>query len=111
MRMDVTPDTLEEQFVRLELLVRLPSGYPSCAAAVSLRNPRGLDGSAVAQLERDIRDACCLAAEEDEPVVFQIIEVGAMRTATCVGVTEVLGRGLLIGRGFVINASTFLTDS
>lgn len=63
----------QQQYVRVDLTVSLPSQYPDISPVVTLRNPRGLEETTLAAIESQIRDKC-----DDflgQPVIYEIINV------------------------------------
>ncbi|XP_054288802.1 E3 ubiquitin-protein ligase RNF25 isoform X2 [Macrosteles quadrilineatus] len=63
----------QQQYVRVDLSVTLPSRYPDVSPTVTLRNPRGLDDSVLTAIEAQIREKC-----EDfisQPVIYEIINL------------------------------------
>ena len=69
----LTASEQEKQYVSLTLVVLLPPGYPSVPPKLEVRNPRGLEETAVTGLLRDMEARC----EEYTgcPVMFELIEM------------------------------------
>jgi len=72
----ITPLTASEQdkqYVSLTLVVTLPTAYPNSPPTLGIRNPRGLEESAIAGLLKEMSSRC------DEyvgcPVLFELIEM------------------------------------
>ena len=69
----LTASEQEKQYVSLSLVVSLSDGYPSVPPGLEVRNPRGLEDSAVQGLLEDMKARC----EEYTgcPVMFELIEM------------------------------------
>ena len=72
----ITPLTASEQdkqYVSLTLVITLPLAYPNAGPTLGVRNPRGLEDSAIAGLLDEMNTRC------DEyvgcPVLFELIEM------------------------------------
>jgi len=70
----LTASEQEKQYVSLTLVVTISEGYPVTPPVLGVRNPRGLEESAVASLLSDMNSRC----EEYSgcPVMFELIEMG-----------------------------------
>lgn len=70
----LTASEQEKQYVSLTLVVTITEGYPSSPPGLGIRNPRGLEESAVASLLDEMTSKC----EEYSgcPVMFELIEMG-----------------------------------
>jgi len=69
----LTEGEQEKQYVSLNLVISLPEGYPNSPPSLGVRNPRGLEDSAVAGLLAEMNARC-----EDYcgcPVLFELIEM------------------------------------
>ena len=69
----LTASEQEKQYVSLTLVVSLSEGYPGVPPALDVRNPRGLEDTAVKGLLSDMKTRC----EEYSgcPVMFELIEM------------------------------------
>jgi len=69
----LTEGEQEKQYVSLTLVISLSNGYPANPPQLGVRNPRGLEDSAVAGLLADMNNRC----EEYVgcPVLFELIEM------------------------------------
>jgi len=70
----LTASEQDKQYVSLALVVRLPSDYPAAPPGLGIRNPRGLEESAVAGLLADMTARC--QEYTGCPVLFELIELG-----------------------------------
>ncbi|KAK7077638.1 Zinc ion binding, partial [Halocaridina rubra] len=68
-----TAQNVEEQHVRVTLVLSLPSDYPDVPPSTTLRNPRGVDDYVLTKIERESKMKC----EEylGCPVIYELIEV------------------------------------
>jgi len=69
----LTEGEQEKQYVSLTLVITLPLAYPNAPPTLGVRNPRGLEDSAIAGLLDEMNTRC----EEyvDCPVLFELIEM------------------------------------
>lgn len=70
----LTASQEDKQYVSLNLVIKIDSEYPSCPPKLEVRNPRGLEDSAVTTLIKQMIQRC----EEYVgcPVLFELIELG-----------------------------------
>jgi len=70
----LTASQEDKQYVSLNLVIKIDSEYPTCAPKLEVRNPRGLEDSAVTTLIKQMIQRC----EEYVgcPVLFELIELG-----------------------------------
>jgi len=69
----LTASEQEKQYVSLTLVIDLPTAYPNAPPSLGIRNPRGLEDSAIAGLLDEMNTRC----EEYVgcPVLFELIEM------------------------------------
>ncbi|PSN46697.1 hypothetical protein C0J52_06394 [Blattella germanica] len=68
-----TADDALQQYVRLTLVVELPPGYPDVVPTVSLCNPRGLDDSVIARIDKETKEKC--ESYRGQAVIYELIEL------------------------------------
>uniref|UniRef100_A0A1B6LZM1 RWD domain-containing protein n=1 Tax=Graphocephala atropunctata TaxID=36148 RepID=A0A1B6LZM1_9HEMI len=71
----------QQQYVRVDLSISLPTRYPDISPVVILRNPRGLEDTTVAAVELQIREKC-----DDflgQPVIYEIINLVKEQLTAC----------------------------
>ncbi|KAG7154454.1 E3 ubiquitin-protein ligase RNF25-like [Homarus americanus] len=68
-----TAQNIEEQHVRVTLVLLLPPEYPDTTPSILLRNPRGVDDYVLEKIKQESRQRC----EEylGCPVIYELIEV------------------------------------
>lgn len=68
-----TGQNIEEQHVRVTLVLSLPPEYPDTSPSITLRNPRGVDDYILKKIHEESRKKC----EEylGCPVIYELIEV------------------------------------
>jgi len=70
----LTASEQEKQYVSLTLVITLPSAYPNAPPSLGVRNPRGLEDSAIAGLLDEMNTRC--GEYVGCPVLFELIEMG-----------------------------------
>lgn len=68
-----TANDANQQYVRLTLILKFPSGYPEQKPLIELRNPRGLSEDFLADALKQCHEKCDQFA--GSPVIYEIIEV------------------------------------
>ncbi|XP_071548959.1 E3 ubiquitin-protein ligase RNF25 isoform X1 [Panulirus ornatus] len=68
-----TAQNIEEQHVRVTLMLSLPQEYPDSSPLIILRNPRGVDDDVLEKIKQESKQKC----EEyiGCPVIYELIEV------------------------------------
>lgn len=68
-----TADNAEEQYVRLDLVLDIPTEYPDVLPEITIRNPRGLSDEKIIKIQQELEDT----AQENVggPMLYQLIEV------------------------------------
>uniref|UniRef100_A0A023GFT0 E3 ubiquitin-protein ligase RNF25 n=1 Tax=Amblyomma triste TaxID=251400 RepID=A0A023GFT0_AMBTT len=68
-----TADNAEEQYVRLDLVLDIPTEYPDVSPEITIRNPRGLSDEKITKIQQELEDT----AQENVggPMLYQLIEV------------------------------------
>lgn len=67
-----TADNVDEQYVRMSLILYLPAGYPDAIPDIKIQNPRGLSDE---KLQRIVDDLCSKAEErKGSAMLFELIE-------------------------------------